>query len=357
MSSGYVPSQAGESGLLSVIVSAHKYRPYLIDAFQSLADQTAGKDTFETIVVKNFEDSQVKESIKRFRFSTVTVDGSWIGPKLAAGLRASKGEIICFLDDDDRFAPDKLRQISRLFGAHPDLGYVHNNFEVIDRAGQVQSNSPFKLKARTNRAAAGTILIESKAILQLVSTLPPLAADFGMSCISVRRSVVERFLPILEGITVSPEPFLLVANLLSNVSICLTPGALTQYRLHGDNVSLIDPNTSTDMMISRLGAYYSLVQGSQDSLLSMVSGEVPSQVRAEVEGRIRLNAYREAFFSPKPSRPRLLGELIRVMSAPRSSNFRDERTTLLAGLLYLLDPSVARKLYVERLSDSVGSYA
>ena len=50
-----------------------------------------------------------------------------------AGIRASRGEFVAFLDDDDEWLPDKLELQLALFAADPELGVVYSSYLVVDR--------------------------------------------------------------------------------------------------------------------------------------------------------------------------------------------------------------------------------
>ncbi|ADB86739.1 glycosyltransferase family A protein [Saccharolobus islandicus] len=40
---------------------------------------------------------------------------TWLSAKLAKGIEEAKGDIICFLDDDDLFKPTKLERVDKIF--------------------------------------------------------------------------------------------------------------------------------------------------------------------------------------------------------------------------------------------------
>lgn len=52
-----------------------------------------------------------------------------------AGIAASRGELIAFLDQDDIWLPDKLEQQVGYLAAHPEIALVHGNVRFIDAAG------------------------------------------------------------------------------------------------------------------------------------------------------------------------------------------------------------------------------
>jgi glycosyltransferase involved in cell wall biosynthesis len=53
------------------------------------------------------------------------------------GLDASAGDLVVFLDGDDRLRPDALARFARGFGRHPDVGAVYGDRVLMDAAGRV----------------------------------------------------------------------------------------------------------------------------------------------------------------------------------------------------------------------------
>jgi len=48
----------------------------------------------------------------------------------------ARGDLLAFLDDDDRFLPGKLAQQVAFLDAHPDVGLVHTGWDFIDETGR-----------------------------------------------------------------------------------------------------------------------------------------------------------------------------------------------------------------------------
>lgn len=60
------------------------------------------------------------------------------------GIRASTGEITCWLNSDDRFRPDALHTVARAFAANPDAGVVFGRGAKIARDGREIYTVPFR---------------------------------------------------------------------------------------------------------------------------------------------------------------------------------------------------------------------
>ncbi|ARM76933.1 glycosyltransferase family 2 protein [Acidianus manzaensis] len=98
---------------ISVIITAHDRKDYLMQAVDSVLNQTLPKTEYEVIVVKNF-DEYTKELEKKGVKVIVTSDKE-LGKKIVLGAQEAKGDIISLLEDDDLFLPKKLEKIKKIF--------------------------------------------------------------------------------------------------------------------------------------------------------------------------------------------------------------------------------------------------
>lgn len=128
-----------------------------------------------------------------------------IGEFLAEGIRMSRGEVICFLDDDDIFTREKLYHVNRIF-SNKRIAYLHNY-------------SKFKK--------------EDSLYSRLF--LPP---DFNMSSISIKKAIALTYLDKLNLIETGPDTFFYSLALCSGEVIKTTRKRLTIYRLHNKNTSM-----------------------------------------------------------------------------------------------------------------------
>jgi glycosyltransferase involved in cell wall biosynthesis len=69
------------------------------------------------------------------------------------GLKASRGEVIGWLNADDRYAPDAFAGAKQALADHPDVSIVYGNARVIDRSGAAIGDlrpGPFDLSGMLN---------------------------------------------------------------------------------------------------------------------------------------------------------------------------------------------------------------
>src|SRR5690349_9391665 len=109
--------EAWHRPLVSIIVTHHNYSAHLEDCLRSIIDQT--HENWECVVVDDnsdvghFADARgIVASIgdERFRFLALEENVGQI-PAFFAGMDATKGEFICALDPDDRYAETFLAEM------------------------------------------------------------------------------------------------------------------------------------------------------------------------------------------------------------------------------------------------------
>jgi len=214
-------SPDGGGPLISVIITAHDRRKYLMGAVASALNQTLRRELFEIIVAKNFADPEIDERLSELGVKNVLTDEEGQGGKIVEALRRADGTIISFLDDDDEFLPDKLEIIHRRFARDGDLVFYKNGIQFVDEEGR-----PLFSRARRFhlRGPQGPEALENVFIV---------GGNFNMSSITVRRSIIEDKLEYLRKIRFSSDTFMLYSAFLSGRGILAEPHILTRYRLRG----------------------------------------------------------------------------------------------------------------------------
>jgi len=121
---------------LAVIITCHNYGQYLEECLESLVHQSRRPD--EIIIVDDDSDDDTPEIAQRWSewgVKYVRVEHGNVRLARLDGLRATRSEIVCFLDADDRLTPDYLRSGMQGFDAY-DVGFVYSD---ADRFGDDDS--------------------------------------------------------------------------------------------------------------------------------------------------------------------------------------------------------------------------
>ncbi len=115
---------------IDVVVPTYKRPAILCEALASVRDQTYPH--FTCWITEDGETEATRQAVapfladKRFRYLPGPHHGAPAGPR-NRGIRAGSGEFVAFLDDDDRWLPEKLERQVAFMARHPDCALVGTN--------------------------------------------------------------------------------------------------------------------------------------------------------------------------------------------------------------------------------------
>jgi glycosyltransferase involved in cell wall biosynthesis len=116
--------------LVSVVITNYNYARFVRQCIDSVKAQSYGN--IEIIVVDDgsTDDSRtVLESCEGIR--AIFQPNSGQAGALSAGVAASTGEIICLLDADDGWYPNKVARVVDLFGHQPDVLWLRHKLAMV----------------------------------------------------------------------------------------------------------------------------------------------------------------------------------------------------------------------------------
>jgi glycosyltransferase involved in cell wall biosynthesis len=209
---------------ISVIIMVYNRKAFLKRAIESVVNQTLAKDKYEILVILNFEDHDLDHFSQRvsfYHFSQMSV-----GEVIQFGIKKSNGKIICFLDDDDIFKPNKLEKVWEIFIKHTDLVYYHNNHLIF--------HSSFDFGRGTLFTNAMSFLPKSKQTLRSVRKALNQGGDFNMSCITIRKEAYPYNIELKFNYLQDSILFML---LLGKGDFLIDDEILTLYHLHDSSSS------------------------------------------------------------------------------------------------------------------------
>ncbi len=156
------------SGLVSIIIPAYNQGHYLGEAIQSCINQTY--ENIEIIVVDDGSTDNTREVVNSFSNSNIHYiykNNGGLSSARNAGIIASSGEFLTFLDSDDMFLPDKLTLLLREFETDPELGFVAGHALLMDQHSKILPNkfetnlpSPIHNLILGNPFHVGSVLIK-----------------------------------------------------------------------------------------------------------------------------------------------------------------------------------------------------
>jgi glycosyltransferase involved in cell wall biosynthesis len=127
----------------SVLINTYNHSAYIAECVESVFAQTVAPD--EIIV---YDDGSVDDTVRQLRVygSRITLiegrHGSPPSPQAAqaaavhAAFGRSTGDLVFFLDGDDRFKPNKIERYLEAWAANPDASLIHSVMDRIDQNGR-----------------------------------------------------------------------------------------------------------------------------------------------------------------------------------------------------------------------------
>jgi glycosyltransferase involved in cell wall biosynthesis len=186
--------------MISVIIIAYNRKIFLKDAIKSVLNQSLDRNLYEIIIVKNFKDKDIDDFIDQNSLINIFSEDNTILGKILEGIKNSKGDIIAFLEDDDRFQRDKLKIVNEIF-SDEDVVYYHNAAQYIDEDGRF-----------LNRINYGI--------------------SFNLSSITVRKSIIKTELMKNPVISYTSDFFIYLCAIESGGKIISDKRTLTYYMQH-----------------------------------------------------------------------------------------------------------------------------
>ena len=271
------------SPLVSILINNYNYESYLPEALESTLNQTYPH--VEVVVVDDGSTDQSCAVIERYcnlaneaiapasqRIVPVFKPNGGQASAFNAGVAASRGEILCFLDADDYFAPEKISRIVEYFEQYPEAGWLFHELQEVDGEGKElpDGDRPILTKFAS---------VDFRPALRQGDSLPYLPATSGLC---FRRDTLLQLQAVPPAMRICADNFLRLASTCLAAGL-LVPEKLAVHRMHGKNfyeqrtnISFMD--AATDIKTS----YYLRQQFPQagpyaDRLFSHAVGQLAGQ--------------------------------------------------------------------------------
>ena len=226
-----------DNPLVSVLINNYNYGRFLKQAIDSALNQTYPH--LEVIVVDDGSTDNSREIIGSYgdKITPVLKENGGQASAFNAGFAASQGKIICFLDSDDAFLPEKLTEVVKAFDNHQELGWCFHFLKQVDVGGQISvSNDSNKhsLNSSNNQESFSREYDLRDCIKtgQVKGKIPALPSTSGL-CFN--RSLLEQILPMPEAKTIGlNDSYLEFAAFGLSQGLILNK-ELALYRVHDSN--------------------------------------------------------------------------------------------------------------------------
>lgn len=226
---------------ISIIVTCHDRKNYLMTALESIKNQTVGIDQYEVIVAKNFYEPEIDKYIEQNCFTNLYCGGS-LANKILKSIELCNGEIITFLEDDDIYNKDRIKTLIDQFKKFPNITFYHNSTLEINEYGE-------KIKRNHHPQVRKSVLTESKNLENLLAYLVSKNADFNNGSIAIRKKILLNNLDVYKNATDISSSFTdmlyFLFSLNSNGLIFIDSKVMTNVRRHDSASVKISGGTST----------------------------------------------------------------------------------------------------------------
>lgn len=212
-----------EKSLVSILINNYNYESFLGEAIDSALSQTYPYT--EVIVVDDGSTDNSPRIIASYKdqITPVLKENGGQASAFNAGLAASQGDIICFLDSDDTFTPEKVAEVVNVFNSHQEAGWCFHRIRLIDvqtgnllgRSRKIPSKE-YDFRTQFKRGKEGLF------------TGPP------TSGLCFKRSLLQQILPMPEAITITSDSYLKLTALALSKGFHLDKDLAVQ-KIHGKN--------------------------------------------------------------------------------------------------------------------------
>jgi glycosyltransferase involved in cell wall biosynthesis len=127
-----------EEPLVSVVVATNRGGPFLAEALDSVVAQS-----YPSVEVLVVDDGSPEPDVvagivgARPAVRLVRIEASGVSAARNHAVRSTGGDLVAFLDDDDRWHPDRLRRHMDVMTRRPDAVASYCGMRTIDAAGEV----------------------------------------------------------------------------------------------------------------------------------------------------------------------------------------------------------------------------
>ena len=206
----------------SVIIPLFNKAPYIAKAIGSVLEQTFSD--FELIVVDDGSTDgsadiawQVLEGATT-KYRIIRQENAGVSLARNAGVAASRGAYLCFLDADDWWDPAFLMDISRLIEAFPNAGIYGTNYTIVNETKHKTRIAPIGVEPGFEKGYINYYQVYAKT----------LAMPLWTGSICIPRPVFEKVMGFPEGIRLG-EDFLLWLKIAQKYKVAFLNKPLAFY--------------------------------------------------------------------------------------------------------------------------------
>jgi glycosyltransferase involved in cell wall biosynthesis len=211
---------------VSVLIDTYNHERFIERAITSVLEQDMPMDGVEILIVDDGSTDRTPDIIRRFepRVRLIRKPNGGQASAFNLGFAQAHGEILVTLDGDDWWAKEKLRRVLETLEANPAVGFVGHGFYEEYSDGRCNG-----------LILPGSSYLLDLASLQNAELFRHLAAFFGTSRMTIRKSVLDQILPIPEELTIEADEYIFTLAPAIRPAIILNE-PLCYYGIHSANL-------------------------------------------------------------------------------------------------------------------------
>ena len=218
-----------EQPLVSVVTAVYNGERYLAEALDSLFSQDY--EPFEAIVVDDGSTDRTPEIARSYPVRYHRQENHGAAAARNAGIAVAQGELVAYLDADDRLPPTKLSVQARYLVEHPEVGCVLGRQELIFEGVDPPS---WLVRDSLYGDLDGIPLVSAMVRKRVLDEVGGFDTSFGITDASEDRD-------------------LLIRLRSRGVAIEVLPEIVLHRRLHGENANFTRRAAGTAMLRSLRG--------------------------------------------------------------------------------------------------------
>ncbi len=222
---------------VSVLIASYNCARFLLQCLASLSAQSRQPD--EVIVVDDGSEDDTAEVVRRFsgvRYIKVEHQGK--SGAFNRAISEARGDILCHLDADDYWMPQKLEHVCKELADKPTLGGVIHETERVDEyGGRLEAGrnvNPLRMPA--------IITLDSSEEACFLYSVPGAKGFFAgnPNTTVARRSALTDLFPLSPDMGLAVDGIFVYGAL--RYGLLYLPERLSAYRRHGSNEWLGNPH-------------------------------------------------------------------------------------------------------------------
>lgn len=241
-----------ETPLVSILINNYNYGNYVGVAIDSALNQTYPH--VEVIVVDDGSTDHSKSVIQGYgeRIQAIFKENGGQATAFNRGYSASKGEIICFLDSDDYYLPNKVETLVQQFNENKQCSWLIHRMDHVDNMGKPVM---IEEKDEEERLLKETGDYRNLARYQRIPFILP-----ATTALAFKRELLEKIMPVPEALRITADNYLKFASLI-HAPVIVCDEVLSSQRIHGSNLYTNLNRNTTDFRKKSRNINYEIAKG------------------------------------------------------------------------------------------------